>query len=100
MGKPSLGEIMILIDNKTGITKNFLSFRRKKHLKLKLLLEAVESRQELKLSLAVLAIVVLLQSPIGNPHMYSTSWNFWFFCPLSNLLSQEPSARKDLWSSH
>lgn len=27
---------------------------------------------ELKLCLAILAIVMLLQSPIGNPHMYST----------------------------
>lgn len=74
--------------------------KKKKNLKLKLLLEAVESRQELKLCLAVLAIVILLQSPIGNPHMYSTSWIFRFFCPPSNLHGQEPSATKDLWSSH
>lgn len=66
---------------------------------LTLLLVAFEIHQELKLCFRVLAIVILLQSPIGNLHMYSTSCIFWFFCLPSNLLSQKSSANKDLWSS-
>ena len=78
MGNLSLAEEGKTInDNKNWYNEEFsLIQRKKKTLKLKLLLEAVESKQELTLNLAVLAIVVLLQSPIGNPHMHGTSWIF------------------------